>query len=111
MGKSTIKCRYRVDFLLGQKSIGTTAISCNCNWSDYDLLLFQAVQYNNIREATIVDIAYFAATTSGTRIQLYDSAWSATYDIYKNTSSSIYVKSSKAADANYGIRIYGFKFT
>ena len=95
--------------IFDQKSIPTDWTSYNCNWSIYDALSIELVEYGNVQDNIVMSTAYFVTTSAGNRPMLYKPDVITTqFQVYKNTNSSIYVKSASVSSV-YGVRIYGIK--
>ena len=88
-----------------------TATEYACNWQDYDFLILEAKQYNNVFFSETVPYAYFSITGSGSRPVLTDTAHSRTYEIWQNGSGKIIVLSNGSSSSAYGIRITGIKIS
>lgn len=99
----------KADLLLDQKSIGTTATSYDCAWSDYDFLIIACAFYANIMDTNVIPVSVFDTTTSGARPFVTDSIHGRNFEVYKDTATSVYIRGGQAADAIYGVRIYGVK--
>lgn len=108
--KQIVDATVKTDLLLDEKSIGTTATSYACAWSGYDLLIIACAFYSNIMDTIVIPVSAFAATTSSGRPFVADSIHGKNFEVYKDGTSSVYIKGGQAADATYGVRIYGVKF-
>lgn len=108
--KQIVDATIKTDLLLDQKSIGTTATSYSCAWSGYDLLIIVCAFYSNFMDTIVIPVSAFAATTSGGRPFVADSIHGKNFEVYQDGASSVYIKGGQAADATYGVRIYGVKF-
>ena len=89
------------------RNVPTTLTSYNCNWSQYNVLIFNALWWDNPNNSITVARNYFAGTDGSIRILLNQGDSSGVqYEIYKNTSSSIYIRANKA-DNQRGIDVIG----
>lgn len=98
------------NLLLSMWPVPTTAISRPCEWSGYDLLIFEAVSYYNITGSVVVPSDYFAETTASVRVLVTDPINNKHYQVYQNGSSAVYVLGNETAEQGRGVRIYGIIF-
>ena len=96
--------------ILRVSNIPQEATSYSCDWSSYDLLIIEALFYGNVTESYTIPVSYFKSTDSGSRPIITDSIYNRSYEIYKNTSSSVYIYAYQQESNGYGIRIYGVKY-
>lgn len=108
--KQIVDATVKIDLLLDEKSIGTTATSFPCLWSGYDLLIIACAFYSNIMNTIVLPVSAFTATTASGRPFVADSIHGKNFEVYRDGTSSVYIKGGQAADATYGVRIYGVKF-
>lgn len=87
----------------------TTASAHSANWQNYDLLIIQACQYDNVRESTVVTRDYFSTTSNGARPLVYDYEGSIKYEVWQNGNGSVNIISSKS-QAMLRLKIFGIKF-
>lgn len=98
------------DKILDVKSIPQAETSYSCEWSSYDALSVDLMQYGNILDNTIIPLSDFAVTSSGRRPILYKpDQTTISFNVYKNTDNTVYLRGSSAPDSVYGIRIWGIK--
>lgn len=108
-GKPIDRQRQYIQKLLDVKSISTTVTSYATTWKGYDLLVFECMFYSNVMDSVVVPGSYFATTTSSARVFVKDSLHNKYFEVYQDGESGIYVKGGQAADATYGVCIYGLK--
>ena len=98
------------DELLYKKSIPTDPTSYPCNWKNYDFLIISTLQYNNRTSSLVINTKYFSTTTSTTRPFIKDINTNKTYQIYKNTDTSVYLVTDSTSE-NTGVVIEGIRLT
>ena len=90
----------------------TTATSQNLSeaFTNYEYLVIQLRAYNNVYQTTFVTSSYFNGTGSGTRPILMGFNTSGSYlgavEVYKNTTSKVYIKTSSGNTFGSSYRIY-----
>jgi hypothetical protein len=96
--------------LLEINSVGTTAASHACNWSEYYWIYVLVGTYNNIGGSMLVPNAYFSGSAAGSRPFLQDISDSGNniiYQFWKNGYSAMYVKCNQTMGTTRVFRVYG----
>lgn len=98
--------------LLSTSGIPATATSYSLNkpFTDYNFLLLEFRQYGNIWSQYIIPTQYFNTTNENTRPTLFymtENGVRTAINIYKNTESSVYVKSNIEYSAIFHVVITG----
>lgn len=76
------------------------------DWKNYNLLVICCMFYTNVMGTTVVPSEYMDATSSGTRVIIYTPSADKSWEVYKASDSSLYLKAG-TADSTTGVRIYG----
>ena len=104
----------RTDTLLNITSnVPTTATSYSCNWTNYDLLIWNATFYNNIFASTVVPKGWFDTTSPTRVIIVFNPSTGIRFDLYKNGNDAVYASRDTTQitlPANHGFSLLGVKF-
>ncbi len=98
--------------LLYTSGVPTTATSYSLNqaFTNYNFLLLEFRQYGNIWAQYILPTSYFDSTAEGSRPVLFyvdTNGARTTINVYKNTTSSVYIKSNVEYGTAYHVVILG----
>ena len=105
--KDKIDNLIKVDGLLKQLNIPTSATSYSCDWYSYYFIIIEAVFYDNCVESMLIPTNWFGSTSAGENVRLRDSISGITYTIYSNGTNNVYIQSNSQVSSN-GVRIKGF---
>ena len=87
-----------------------TSYTLNHSFTDYNIIVLQYCNYNNVLSSVTISSAYLDATTTGSKVLM--PCWSSggTYHgiigVRKNTANSLYVETTVTA-SNSRLRVYG----
>lgn len=102
-------CKTKYGTLLNSTvDSGTNDYNLNEDFNNYDLLIFNAGNYNNKFQSVIVTSSYFKVTSTGSRILFYFPYGSnANVQVYYSTDTKVTVKVQNITDMR--IEIIGIK--
>ena len=101
-----------VELLVTNNSITTTLTSYDLNddFTKYKSIVIQMCRYDNVYQSIVVSSTYFNNTHNGGRPLL--GMWNENIyaiQVYKNTTTKVYIKASSNLGSDMLVKIYGIK--
>ena len=92
--------------ILEQQTFVTGENTFNCNWSNYNLLLFDIGNYANSYQTLVIPKTEFALTSNGHDLRL-SYGGGAQWVVYKASNTSVTIYAPSSIQSNTRIRIWG----